>query len=117
MTPSSVRIGARGGAVRRLFGLRMLLACVAAQSGLNMTVCLAPASCSAPAAEAADKMREVVATLRVLWGEEFEPNYKKYVLGSPPIVVLIPRTEMIRIANGRFDGRSRDGDNTHGLTI
>jgi hypothetical protein len=102
MTPSSMRIRARGGNVKQLFGLMVLLSSAAAQSGLDMTV---------------PKMREVVATLRVLWGDEFDTNYGNYIVGTPPIVVLIPRMEMIRIANARLDGRSRNGEFTQGLNI
>jgi hypothetical protein len=105
--------------VKGLFGLMVLLASVAAQSGLDLTVCtrLDPVSCSMPAQETDGKMRGIVAILRVLWGEEFDANYKKYMLGMPPIVVLIPRMEMIRIADARYDGRSRNGENTQGLII
>jgi hypothetical protein len=119
MTPSSMRIGARGGNVKQLFGQMVLLASAAAQSGLDITVCtrLAPAACSAPEQKTVGKMRDVVATLRVLWGEEFDANYRKYIVGTPPIVVLIPRMEMIRIANARLDGRSRNGEATQGLNI
>ena len=105
--------------MKPLFGLMVLLASAAAQSGLDITVCtrLAPATCSAPPEKTVGKMREIVATLRVLWGDEFDANYRKYIVGTPPIVVLIPRTEMIRIANARLDGRSRNGEATQGLNI
>lgn len=89
--------------MKHLIGLMLVLASATAQS--------------LPAPEAAGKMSEVVATLRVLWGEEFDTNYKKYLVGTPPTVVLIPRIEMIRIANARYDGRSRNGETTQGLTI
>jgi hypothetical protein len=117
MTPSSVRIGARGGRMKQLLGLMMLLAPGTAQS--DMTVCtrLAPVSCSAPEQKIVGKLTEVVATLRVLWGDEFDANYKRYIVSTPPLVVLIPRIEMVRIANARFDGRSRDGEVTQGLSI
>jgi len=55
--------------------------------------------------------------LRKLWGAEFDSNYRKYMLGAMPIVNLIPRAEMIRVANARLDGRPRDGQDTQGLTI
>ena len=108
----------------QLYGLKVLLACVVgsyghSQSGLDMTVCngITP-TCSAPPAEMAARMGEIVMTLRVLWGEEFDSNYKRYMLGRPsPIVFLIPRREMIRIANARLDGRPRNGEVTQGLNI
>jgi hypothetical protein len=62
-------------------------------------------------------MREIVAILRFLWDDQFDANYKKYMLGPSPLVVLIPRTEMIRIANARPDGKSRNGEQTQGLNI
>lgn len=88
-------------------------------AGLDLTVCrqTEPSQCSAPAAELTGKLEEIVATLRALWGKEFDPNYRKYMLGSLPIVVLVPRVEMIRVANAQLDGRARDGQVTQGLTI
>ena len=86
----------------QLYGLKVLLACLVgsyglAQTGLDMA--------TNPPAEMAARMGEIVETLRVLWGEEFDSNYKRYMLGPSPTVVLIPRKEMIRIANARIDGR------------
>jgi hypothetical protein len=63
------------------------------------------------------KLQKIVAALRVLWGKEFDSNYKKYMVGASPTVVLISRAEMIRIANARLDGRPRNGEVTQGLTI
>ena len=110
--------------MEKLSGLKVLLACVVgsyglSQSGLGMTICngIAPTPCSGPPAEMAARMGEIVATLRILWGEEFDSNYKRYMLGPSPIVVLIPRREMIRIANARLDGRPRNGEDTQGLNI
>jgi len=110
--------------VEKLSGLKVLLACVVgsyglSQSGLGMTICngIAPTPCSGPPAEMAARMGEIVETLRTLWGEEFDSNYKRYMLGPSPIVVLIPRREMIRIANARLDGRPRNGEDTQGLNI
>lgn len=105
--------------MKPLFALIVLLAAATPQSWTDITVCsrLEAVSCSAPAQESAGKIREVVATLRVAWGEEFDANYRKYIVGTPPIVVLIPRVEMIRIANARIDGRARNGAVTQGLGI
>ena len=110
--------------MEKLSGLKVLLACVVgsyglSQSGLGMTICngIAPTPCSGPPAEMAARMGEIVETLRTLWGEEFDSNYKRYMLGPSPIVVLIPRREMIRIANARLDGRPRNGEDTQGLNI
>jgi hypothetical protein len=64
-----------------------------------------------------EKLEKIVSVLRVVWGSDFEINYQKYMLGQPPVVVLIPRSEMIRIADARLDGRRRDGTTTQGLTI
>lgn len=106
-----------------VFG-KMLLVCLIAgyefsQPGLDMTVCnsMATTPCSMPPAEMAPKMKEIVGMLRVLWGDQFDSNYKTYMLGPAPAVVLIPRTEMIRIANARPDGKPRDGVTTQGLNI
>jgi hypothetical protein len=100
--------------VGQLYGLKVLLACLVgsyglAQTGLDMA--------TNPPAEMAARIGEIVETLRVLWGEEFDSNYKRYMLGPSPTVVLIPRKEMIRIANARIDGRPRDGEVTQGLNI
>jgi len=65
----------------------------------------------------AEKLREVVALLRIAWGKDFDSNYPNLLLGSSPTVVLIPRNEMIKIAAARLDGRQRDGSTTQGLTI
>jgi hypothetical protein len=62
-------------------------------------------------------MKEIVSIFRVLWGDEFDSNYKKYMLGPAPAVVLIPREEMIRIANARPDGKTRNGETTQGLNL
>jgi hypothetical protein len=51
------------------------------------------------------------------WGKDFDSNYRTYMIGSSPTVVLIPREEMRRIAAARLDGRARDGEATQGLTI
>ena len=67
-------------------------------------------------ADAGQKVREIVSVLRLVWGPDFDSNYRKYMLGSSPIVTLIPREEMIRIADARLDGRRRDGGTTQGLT-
>src|SRR5262245_19885971 len=64
-----------------------------------------------------EELREIVAVLRVVWGQDFESNYQKYMLGSSPTVLLIPREEMRKIAAARLDGRRRDGETTQGLTI
>jgi hypothetical protein len=64
-----------------------------------------------------EELREIVAVLRVVWGQDFESNYQKYMLGSSPTVHLIPREEMRKIASARLDGRRRDGETTQGLTI
>lgn len=66
---------------------------------------------------ATEKLREVVSVLRVVWGQDFESNYQRYMLGSSPTVLLIPREEMRRIAAARLDGRRRDGETTQGLTL
>jgi hypothetical protein len=93
------------------------------QSGLDRTVCdqTEPNQCSAPigsgAPERTRKLEEIVAMLRVLWGADFDSNYRKYMLGSMPVVSLIPRVEMIRVANARLDGMPRDGQVTQGLTL
>lgn len=55
--------------------------------------------------------------LRILWRQDFDSNYQKYMLGPSPTVILIPREEMIRIAAARLDGRRRDGETTQGMTI
>jgi hypothetical protein len=111
-------------AVRDLFGLKVVFACLVAgyglsQSGMDITVCnsTAPTPCSAPPAGMAPKMKEIVGILRVLWGDEFDSNYKKYMLGATPAVVLIPRTDMIRIANARPDSKPRNGETTQGLNL
>ena len=39
------------------------------------------------------------------------------MLGPAPVVVLIPRAEMIRIANARPDGKARNGETTQGLNL
>jgi hypothetical protein len=67
--------------------------------------------------DSTEKLREVVALLRIVWGKDFESNYPNFLLGPTPKVVLIPRKEMIRIAEARLDGRQRDGSTTQGLTI
>jgi len=64
-----------------------------------------------------EKLREIVAVLRVFWGKDFESNYRKYMLGSSPTVLLVPREEMRRIAALGLDGRPRDGGTIQGLTI
>ena len=56
-----------------------------------------------------EKLREIVAVLRVVWGLDFESDYQKYMLGSSPTVLLISREEMRKIAAARLDGRRRDG--------
>ena len=117
--------GVEEGDVGQLYGLKVLLASPlwdltdSPQSGLDLTTCngITPTACSAPPAEMAARMGEIVETLRVLWGKEFDSNYKRYMMGLSPTVVLIPRREMIRIANARIDGRSRDGEVTQGLNI
>ena len=110
--------------MRKRLALKVLLSCLVAcpgfsQSGLEMTVCnsAAPTPCSVPSPEMAAKMKEVVGILRVLWGDQFDSNYRKYMLGPMPTVVLIPRAEMIRIANARPDGTSRNGESTQGLNL
>jgi len=65
----------------------------------------------------AAKLCEIVDVLRIAWGQDFESNYKKYMLGSSPTVLLISRDEMRKIAALRLDGRRRDGETTHGLTL
>jgi hypothetical protein len=62
-------------------------------------------------------MRAIVRLLRVLWGDQFDSSYKKYMLGPSPTIVLIPRTDMIRIANVRPDGKARNGESTQGLNL
>jgi len=64
-----------------------------------------------------EKLREIVTLLRVVWGENFESNYRTYMLGTSPTVHLISREEMRKIAAAQLDGRRRDGEATHGLTI
>jgi hypothetical protein len=64
-----------------------------------------------------EQLREIVSVLRLVWGPEFESNYRKYMLGSSPTVLLISREEMRKIAAARLDGRRRDGETTQGLTI
>jgi hypothetical protein len=64
-----------------------------------------------------EKLHEIVSVLRAVWRSDFEINYQKYMLGRSPVVVLIPRSEMIRIADARLDGRRRDGTATQGLTM
>src|SRR5215831_7455136 len=64
-----------------------------------------------------EKLREVVSVLRAFWGQDFESNYRKYLLGSSPTVILIRRDQMIRIAAARLDGRRTDGAITQGLTV
>jgi hypothetical protein len=133
---------AGGGVVAQPFGLKGFLGlCVMAsygfqakpverpQSGLDRTVCnqTEPNPCSVPNGSSADggsgarertrKLEEIVAMLRVLWGADFDSNYRKYMLGSMPVVALIPRMEMIRVANARLDGMPRDGQVTQGLTL
>jgi hypothetical protein len=68
-------------------------------------------------ADLTEKLRETVSLLRILWRQDFDSNYQKYMLGPSPTIVLIPREEMIRIAAARLDGRWRDGETTQGLTI
>jgi len=60
---------------------------------------------------------EIVDVLRLAWGQDFESNYRKYMLGSSPTVFLISREEMRGIAAHPPDGRPRDGETTQGLTI
>src|SRR5262245_30179758 len=62
------------------------------------------------------KVREIVSVLRLVWRPDFDSDYGKYMLGSSPIVTLIPREEMIKIADGRLDGRLSDGKITQGLS-
>jgi hypothetical protein len=64
-----------------------------------------------------EKLREIVSLLRIVWRQDFDSNYQKYMLGPSPTVILIPREEMIRIAAARLDGRRRDGETTQGMTI
>jgi hypothetical protein len=64
-----------------------------------------------------EKLREIVSVLQSAWGKDFDSNYRKYMFGPSPTVILIPRTEMIEIADRRLDGRLRDGATTQGLTI
>jgi hypothetical protein len=89
------------------------------QSGMDLTICnsMARTPCSAPAPKIADKMREIVGLLRVLWRDQFDANYKKYMLGPSPTIVLIPRTDMVRIASLRPDGKARNGESTQGLNL
>src|SRR5262245_36336359 len=83
-----------------------------------------------PAAEAAKAVRTIasptdssgnlcaiVDVLRTVWGPDFESNYKKYMLGSSPLVVLISRDEMKRIASANRDRKLMDGETTHGFTV
>jgi hypothetical protein len=63
------------------------------------------------------KLKEIVAMLRIAWKGEFESKYQKYMLGPNPTVVLIPRGEMIKIADARLDGRRTDGATTQGVTF
>lgn len=69
------------------------------------------------AVDPTDKLREIVSVLRAVWARDFDTNYRKYMLGPSPIVLLIPRAEMMKIAAARPDGRERDGATTQGLTI
>jgi hypothetical protein len=62
-------------------------------------------------------LQEIVDVLRAAWGQDFESNYRRYMLGTAPTVLLIPRAEMRKIAAARLDGRRRDGETTQGLTI
>lgn len=68
-------------------------------------------------ADPAEKLRDIVSVLRAVWGEDFDSKYRKYMQGSSPTVLLIPREEMRKIAAARLDGRSRDGETTQGLTL
>jgi hypothetical protein len=68
-------------------------------------------------ADTDQKLREIVSVLRLVWEPDFDSNYRKYMLGSSSIVTLIPREEMIKIADARLDGRRRDGKTTQGLSI
>jgi hypothetical protein len=65
----------------------------------------------------AEKLCEIVDVLRIAWREDFESNYKKYMLGPSPMVLLISREEMRKIAAQPLDGRRRDAETTQGLTI
>jgi hypothetical protein len=94
--------------VDQVFGVGMLLACVVASCGSQEN----PAD-----HQQRTKLEQIVSTLQLFWGKEFDGNYRKYMLGSSPIVVLIPRAEMIQIAKARLDGKRRDGEVTQGLTI
>ena len=68
-------------------------------------------------ADPAEKRGEIVSLLRIVWRQDFDSNYQKYMLGASPTVILIPRDEMIKIAAARLDGRRRDGETIQGLTI
>jgi hypothetical protein len=86
----------------------------------SLTFVLSPALQAAKDMNSIDttaKLRQIVSVLRILWGPDFDSRYRKYVVGSPAIVSLVPRTEMIRIADARLDGRLRDGAETQGLMI
>jgi hypothetical protein len=68
-------------------------------------------------AETTEKLQKIVSVLRVLWGRDFDSMYETYIVGASPIITLIPRREMIRLAEARLDGRRRDGAETQGLTV
>ena len=86
-----------------------------------LTVLLSPAiQAEKPdinSADPAEQLPQIVSVLRVAWNRDFDSNYRKYMLGPAPTVVLIPREEMIKIAAARLDGIRRDGTTTQGLTI
>lgn len=67
--------------------------------------------------DATEKLHEIVGMLRAVWGKDFDSNYRTYMLGSSPTVLLVPREQMRKIAAARLDGRPRDGETTQGLTL
>ena len=86
-----------------------------------LTLALSPAlqagNKGASSVDPTEKLRGIVSMLRILWGEDFDSNYGRYMLGPSPTVTLIPREEMIKIAAAELDGRRRDGKTTNGLTM
>ena len=40
-------------------------------------------------ADTGQKLREIVSVLRLVWGPDFDSNYRKYMLGSSSIVTQV----------------------------
>src|SRR5262245_13451264 len=82
--------------------------------GAILSLTLAPVLNANPSE---NHLNDVVSVLRAAWVDTFEFNYRSYMIGPSPTVFLIPRSEMIKIAASRLEGRPKDGANTQGLTI